>query len=110
MGTKLELSSAYHPHTDGQTWRIIQSLEDLMRVCVLEQGGNWNNYLPLVDFTYNKSFHSSIGMTLFEALYGKRSMTPLCWYDFGQSVVLGPEIFQQNLEISHHVSLVLIRL
>ncbi|MCI45558.1 retrotransposon protein, partial [Trifolium medium] len=67
MGTKLRLSSAYHPQTDGQTERTNQSLEDLLRACVLEQGVGWDSCLPLIEFTYNNSFHSSIGMTPFEA-------------------------------------------
>lgn len=96
MGTKLKLSYAYHPQTDGQTERTIQCLKDLVRACILEQGSNWDNYLSLVEFTYNISFHSSIGMTPFEAFYGMRYMTALYWYDSGESVVLGPEIVQQT--------------
>jgi hypothetical protein len=92
------LSSAYHPQTDGQTERTIQSLEDLLRACVLEKGGSWDCYLPLIEFTYNNSFHSSIGMAPFEALYGRRCRTPLCWYESGESVVVGPEIVQQTTE------------
>ena len=98
LGTKLRLSSAYHPQTDGQTERTIQSLEDLLRACVLEQSGSWDSYLPLVEFTYNNSFHASIGMAPYEALYGRRCRTPLCWYESGESVVLGPEIVQQTTE------------
>src|SRR3954468_1656109 len=93
LGSKLRLSTVYHPQTDGQTERTIQSLEDLLRVCVLEQGGSWDTYLPLIEFTYNNSYHSSIGMTPFEALYGRRCRTLLCWHEPGESVVLGPEIF-----------------
>ncbi|KAI5390343.1 hypothetical protein KIW84_075598 [Lathyrus oleraceus] len=84
--------------TDGQTERTIQSLEDLLRACVLEKGGAWDCYLPLIEFTYNNSFHSSIGMAPFEALYGRRCRTPLCWYESGESVVVGPEIGQQTTE------------
>ena len=98
LGTKLRLSSAYHPQTDGQTERTIQSLEDLLRACVLEKGGAWDCYLPLIEFTYNNSFHSSIGMAPFEALYGRRCRTPLCWYESGESAVVGPEIVQQTTE------------
>ena len=98
LGTKLRLSSAYHPQTDGQTERTIQSLEDLLRACVLEKGGGWDCYLPLIEFTYNNSFHSSIGMAPFEALYGRRCRTPLCWYESGESAVIGPEIIQQTTE------------
>lgn len=80
LGLKLRLSSAYHPYTNGQPERIIQSLEDLLRACVLENGGAWDRFLMLIKFTYNNNFHSSIKMELFEALYGRRCMTPLCWY------------------------------
>ena len=68
LGSKLRLSSVYHPQTDGQTEQMIQSLEDLLRSCVLEKGGSWDTYLLLIEFTYNKSYHSSIGMAPFEAL------------------------------------------
>jgi len=70
LGTKLRLSSAYHPLTDGQAERTIQSLQDLLRACVLEQGVSWVECLPFIKFTYNNSFHSSIRMAPFEALYG----------------------------------------
>jgi hypothetical protein len=96
LGTRLRLSSAYHPQTDGQTERIIQSLEDLLRACVLDNQGSWDNLLPLIEFTYNNSFHSSIGMAPYEALYGRKCQTPLCWYQDGESVILGPEIIQQT--------------
>ncbi|CAJ2633285.1 unnamed protein product [Trifolium pratense] len=98
LGTKLRLSSAYHPQTDGQSERTIQSLEDLLRACVLEQGVSWDSCLPLIEFTYNNSFHSSIGMAPFEALYGRRCRTPLCWFESGESVILGPEIVQETTE------------
>ncbi|MCI02642.1 retrotransposon protein [Trifolium medium] len=83
-------------YENEQSERTIQSLEDLLRVCVMEEGGNWDSCLPLIEFTYNNSFHSSIGMTPFEALYERRCRTPLCWYESGESVVLGPEIVQQT--------------
>jgi hypothetical protein len=62
LGTQLKWSSAYHPQTDGQTERTIQSLEDLLRACVLDQGGSWDSCLPLIEFTYNNNYHSSIEM------------------------------------------------
>ncbi|WJX12700.1 hypothetical protein P8452_03168 [Trifolium repens] len=98
LGIKLRMSSAYHPQTDGQSERTIQSLEDLLRACVLEDGGSWDKYLPLIEFTYNNSYHASIGMAPFEALYGRRCRTPLCWYEDGESVMLGPELVQQTTE------------
>ena len=96
LGSKLRLSSAYHPQTDGQTERTIQSLEDLLRACILEHGGSWDTYLPLIEFTYNNSFHASIGMAPFEALYGRRCRTSLCWHESGESVVLGPELVRET--------------
>ncbi|GAU51960.1 hypothetical protein TSUD_417460 [Trifolium subterraneum] len=98
LGTKLRLSSAYHPQTDGQSERTIQSLEDLLRACVLEQGESCDSSLPLIEFTYNNSFHSSIGMAPFEALYERRCRTPLCWYESSETVVLGPDIVQETTE------------
>nr|KYP76384.1 Retrotransposable element Tf2 [Cajanus cajan] len=98
LGTKLKLSSAYHPQTDGQSEKTIQSLEDLLRACVLDHLGSWEEVLPLVEFTYNNSFHASIGMTSFEVLYGRRCRTPLCWYQDGESVVVGPELILQTTE------------
>jgi len=95
LGTKLRLSSAYHPQTDGQTERTIQNLENLLRACVYEQGVSWVECLPLIEFTYN-NFHSSIRMTPFEALYGRRCKTPLCWYELGESVLLGSDVVQET--------------
>jgi len=92
------MSLAYHPHTDGQSERTIQSLEDLLRACILDHLGMWSEVLPLVEFTYNNSYHSSIGMTPYEALYGRRCRTPLCWQQDGESVVLGPKFLQQTTE------------
>jgi len=79
LGTQLKMSSAYHPQTDCQSERTIQSLEDLLRTCVLDHLGTWSDVLPLVEFTYNNSNHSSIGMAPYEALSGRRCRTPLCW-------------------------------
>jgi len=98
MGSRLRMSSAYHPQTDGQSERVIQSLEDLLRTCILDHLGSWDEVLPLVEFTYNNSYHPSIGMAPYEALYGRRCRTPLCWYQDGESVLVGPELLQQTTE------------
>ena len=66
LGTQVLLSFAFHPHTDGQAERTIQFLEDMLRACTLEFKGNWNDHLPLIEFAYNNSFHSSIGMAPFD--------------------------------------------
>ena len=98
LGTKLRLSLAYHPQNDGQSERTIQSLEDLLRTCVLNHLGSWDEILPLVEFTYNNSYQASIGMALFEALYGRKCRSPLCWFQDGESVLIGPELIQQTNE------------
>ncbi|KAK4389603.1 Transposon Ty3-G Gag-Pol polyprotein [Sesamum angolense] len=79
LGTKLHFSTAFHPQTDGQSERTIQTLEDMMRACIMEFKGNWDDHLPLMEFAYNNSFHSSIGMAPYEALYGRRCRSPICW-------------------------------
>ena len=92
------MSSAYHPQTDGQSERTIQSLEDLLRTCVFDHLGVWDEVLPLAEFTYNNNFHTIIGMAPYEALYGRRCRTPLCWYQDRESVVVGPELLRQTTE------------
>ncbi|KAD4180377.1 hypothetical protein E3N88_28968 [Mikania micrantha] len=72
LGTHLNLSTAYHPQTDGQSELTIQTLEDMLRTCVLDFGGNWDFHLPLIEFSYNNSCQSSIGCAPFEALYGQK--------------------------------------
>ena len=98
LGSRPTMSSAYHPKTDGQSERTIQSLEDLLRTCVLHHLGAWDEVLSLVEFTYNNNFHASIGMAPYEALYGKRCKTPLCWYQDGELVVVEPELLRQTTE------------
>lgn len=98
LWTKLWLSSPYLPQADSRTWRTIQSLEDLLRACVLEQGGSCDNDIPLIEFTYNSSYQSTLGMSPFKALYGMRCKTALCWHESIESVVLGPKIVQQTSE------------
>ena len=96
FGTKLRLSLAYNPQTDGQMERTIQSLEDLLRACVIEQKRSWESFLSLIEFTYNNSFHSTIGMAPYKALYGKRCRTPLCWLEPRENLTLGPKVVQQT--------------
>ena len=79
MGTRLHFSTAFHPQTDGQSNRTIQTLEDMLRACVIEFKGSWNTHLSLMEFAYNNSYQSSIGMAPFEALYGWKCRTPVCW-------------------------------
>ena len=99
MGTELAFSSAYHPQSDGQSERTIQTLEDMLRACCLEWQGSWTVHLPLVEFAYNNSYHSSIGLAPYEALYGRPCRTPLDWFEVGERVVTGPELVQQSVEV-----------
>ncbi|GFY87070.1 hypothetical protein Acr_05g0007090 [Actinidia rufa] len=94
LGTELSFSTAFHPQTDGQSERTIQTLEDMLRLCVLDFQGNWEMHLPLVEFAYNNSFHASIGMAPYEALYGRKCRSPICWTEVGERQMLGPEIVQ----------------
>jgi hypothetical protein len=70
LGTHLIQSSAYHPQTIGQTKRVNQIIEDMLRACVLNDGSKWDKHLPLAEFSYNNSYQESIKMSPFEALYG----------------------------------------
>ena len=98
LGTRVNMSTAYHPQTDGQSERTIQTLEDMLRACVLDWGNTWERHLPLVEFAYNNSFHTSIGMSPYEALYGRPCRTPLCWTQVGERSMLGPEIVEETTE------------
>ena len=79
LGTKLNFSTAAHPQTDGQSERTIQTLEDLLRLCILDHQGSWVQHLPLIEYAYNNSYQASIGMAPFEALYGRKCKSPLYW-------------------------------
>ena len=94
LGTRLHFSTTFHPQTDGQSERTIQTLEDMLRACVLEFKGSWDRHLPLVEFSNNNSYQSSIEMTPYEALYGRKCRTPLCWDEVGERKLLGLEIIQ----------------
>jgi transposase InsO family protein len=72
LGTILRMSTAFHPQTDGQSERAIQTLEDMLRSCVLSWKGSWEDHLPLVEFSYNNSYHSSIRCAPYDALYGRK--------------------------------------
>ncbi|XP_057251739.1 uncharacterized protein LOC130591822 [Beta vulgaris subsp. vulgaris] len=98
FGSKLLMSTAFHPATDGQTESTIQTLEDMLRACVMEYQGSWEDHLDLIEFSYNNSYHSSIGMTPFEALYGRKCRSPLCWNDISETVVLGPELIEETVQ------------
>ena len=92
MGTTLKYSTAYHPQTDGQTERVNQILEDMLRACALAQGPKWEDCLPYAEFSYNNSFQTSLKMSPYEALYGRKCRTPLNWSQTGDSRIFGTDL------------------
>nr|GFA93315.1 putative reverse transcriptase domain, ribonuclease H-like domain, aspartic peptidase domain protein [Tanacetum cinerariifolium] len=98
LGTQLNLSTAYHLETDGQSERTIQTLEDMLRACAIDFGNSWDRHLPLVEFSYNNSYHASIKAAPFEALYGRTCRSPVCWSEVGDSQLTGPELIRETTE------------
>ena len=99
METKLAFSTTFHSQSDGQSERVIQILEDMLRACTLDFRGNWDVKLPLVEFTYNNSYQSTIGMAPYEALYGRKCRSPVHWDEVGERRLLGPELVQQTTTV-----------
>jgi hypothetical protein len=98
LGTKLIRSSAYHPQTDGQTERVNQILEDMLRACALQYDENWDKCLSLAEFSYNNNYQTSLKMAPFEALYGRRCRTPLSWSQTGERKNFGPDLVNEAEE------------
>ncbi|GKE05802.1 putative reverse transcriptase domain-containing protein, partial [Tanacetum coccineum] len=96
LGTRLDMSTAYHPQTNGQSERTIQTLKEMLRACILDFGKGWDRDLPLVEFSYNNSYHTSIKAAPFEALYGRKCRSPICWAEVGDSQITGPEIIHET--------------
>nr|GFB40133.1 putative reverse transcriptase domain-containing protein [Tanacetum cinerariifolium] len=82
------MSTAYHPETDGQSERTIQTVEDMLHACAIDFGKGWVNHLPLVEFSYNNSYHATIKAAPFEALYGRKCRSPVCWTEVGEAQIL----------------------
>nr|GFA95498.1 reverse transcriptase domain-containing protein [Tanacetum cinerariifolium] len=98
LGTRLDMSAAYHPQTDGQNERTIQILEDMLRVCVVDFGNGWERRLPLIKFSYNNIYHASIKAVPFEALYGQKCRSLVCWADVRDAQLTGPELIHETTE------------
>ena len=98
MGTQLSMSTAFHPQTDGQSERTIQILEDMLRACVLDLKGSWDEHFPLVEFAYNNSYQASIQMAPYEALYERPCRSPICWIEVGESSITGPDLIRDTSE------------
>nr|GEX35825.1 putative reverse transcriptase domain-containing protein [Tanacetum cinerariifolium] len=96
FGTQLDMSTTYHPKTDGQSERIIQMLEDMLRACVMDFGKGWDKHLPLIDISYNNSYYTSIKAAPFEALYGRKCRLPVCWAEVGDAQLTGPEVVRKS--------------
>ena len=98
MGTQLRMSTAFHPQTDGQSERTIQMLESMLRACVQDLKGSWEEHLPLVEFAYNNSYQASIQMVPYEALYGRPCRSPVFWTEVGESSTTGSELIRVTPE------------
>jgi hypothetical protein len=98
LKTKLDFSSTYHPQTDGQTERVNQVLEDMLRACILTYGKNWEDSLAFVEFSYNNGYHTSLKKTPFEVLYGRKCCTPLMWSEVEDRVVESPNFIKATEE------------
>ncbi|GJX42093.1 putative reverse transcriptase domain-containing protein [Tanacetum coccineum] len=83
---------------DGQSERTIQTLEDMLRACVIDFGKSWDRHLPLVEFSYNNSYHASIKAAPFEALYWRKYRSPICWSEVGDSQLTGPKLIRETME------------
>ncbi|GKE10296.1 putative reverse transcriptase domain-containing protein, partial [Tanacetum coccineum] len=98
LGTSLDLSIAYHPQKDGQSERTIQTLKDMLRACVIHFGSSWDLHLPLVKYSYNNSYHASIKAAPYEALYGRKSRSLVCWSEVEDSQLTGPKMIHEMTE------------
>ncbi|KAI3754798.1 hypothetical protein L1987_54589 [Smallanthus sonchifolius] len=98
MGTRLNISTAYHQQTDGQSERTIQTLENMLRACIIDFGGSWDSHMSLAEFSYNNSYHTTIGMPPYEMLYGRRCRTPICWGEIGQKELGSLEVVKETSE------------
>jgi transposase InsO family protein len=95
LDTQWSFSSTYHPQTNGQTERVNQILEDMLRACALQCGRSWDKSLSYAEFSYNNNYQESLKMTPFEMLYGCRCQTPLFWSETGERKVFGPDVLQE---------------
>ncbi|GJS20538.1 putative reverse transcriptase domain-containing protein [Tanacetum coccineum] len=98
LGTQLDMSMAYHPQTDGQSERTIQMLEDMLRAYVMDFEKGWDRHLPLIELSYNNIYHTSIKAEPFEALYGRKCWSPICWTEVGDAQLTGQEIIRETTE------------
>ena len=98
LGTRLNFSTVFHPQIDGQSERVIQVLEDMLWGCVLDFPGSWDKYISLMEFAYNNDYQTGIGMAPYEALYGRKCRTSVCWTNLNEHKVIGPNIVKETKE------------
>ena len=92
------MSIAFHPQTEGQSERTIQNLEGMLRTCVLDLKGSWEEHLPFVEFAYNNSYQASIQTTPYEGLYGRPCCSSICWTEVGERTTTGPDLVMNTSE------------
>ena len=98
FSTRLNFGTTFHPQTNGQCERVIQVLEDMLQGCVLDFSGSWDRHIPLMEFAYNNSYQSSIGMALYEALYRRICRTPMCWTELDKHKIIGSNLVKDTEE------------
>nr|GEU41296.1 putative reverse transcriptase domain-containing protein [Tanacetum cinerariifolium] len=98
FGTRLDMSTAYHSQTKGESERTIQTLEDMLCACVIDFGNGWVRHLPLIEFSYTNSYHTSIRHAPFEALYGRKCRSPVCWAEVEDAQLTRPKIIHETTE------------
>ncbi|GKB86481.1 putative reverse transcriptase domain-containing protein [Tanacetum coccineum] len=98
LDTRLDMSTAYHPQTDGQSERTIQTLEDMLLAYMIDFGNGWKRHLPLIEFSYNNSYHTSIKASPFEALYVRKCRSPVCWAEVEDAQLTGPKLIHETTE------------
>nr|GFB80580.1 putative reverse transcriptase domain-containing protein [Tanacetum cinerariifolium] len=96
LSTQLDMNTTYHPETNGQSERTIQTLEDMLRAYAIEFGKGWEKHLPLVELSYNNSYHASIKAAPFEALYCRKCRSPVCWAEVGDTQLTEHEIIHET--------------
>jgi hypothetical protein len=103
LETKLLFSTTYHPQTDGQIERVNQILEDMLRMHVMHQPNKWEDFLPLVEFTYNNGYQESLKMSPFEVLYGRPCNTPVSWRNPVNRITIGPDMLEEMEQQVTHI-------
>jgi hypothetical protein len=107
--TKLLFSTTYHPQTDGQTERVNQVLEDMLRMHVMHHSKKWKDYLPLIYFSYNNGYQESLNMSPFEALYGRQCKIQISWDNPVDRITIGPDMLkemeQQVVQIKRYLKI-----